>query len=161
MGCPKVGAERWNSIIRLSETMSGCAVSFLIENWYLFVAALASGALLFWPMLKAGGGADSVSAADAVQLINRERAVLVDVREPAEFAAGHVTNSKSVPLATLEASRDLPKNKALPVVVVCATGAHSSRAVPTLKKLGFSNVHALHGGIGAWRAANLPVEKTV
>lgn len=135
-------------------------MSFFIENWYLFVAALASGALLFWPMLKQGGGADSVSAADAVQLINRERAVLVDVREPDEYAAGHVVNSKSVPLAALEASRDLPKNKALPLVVVCATGARASRAVPVLKKLGFANVHALNGGLTAWRAANLPVEKT-
>ncbi len=135
-------------------------MSFLIENWYLFVVALVSGALLFWPMLKQGGGADSVSPADAVQLMNRERAVLVDVREPDEYAAGHVAHSKSVPLATLEASRDLPKNKALPVVLLCATGARASSAVPTLKKLGFSNVRSLSGGLGAWRAANLPVEKT-
>jgi rhodanese-related sulfurtransferase len=65
-----------------------------------------------------------------------------------------------VPLASLEASRDLPKNKSLPVVVVCPTGSRASRAVPVLKKLGFENAQVLAGGLTAWRKANLPVEKT-
>ena len=135
-------------------------MAFFIENWYLFAAALVSGALLLWPLLNQAGGAGSVSAADAVQLINRERAVLIDVSEPSEYAAGHVAGSKSVPLAGLEGSRDLPKNKTLPLVVVCATGARATRAVVVLKKLGFENARSLAGGLGAWRAANLPIEKT-
>ena len=66
-----------------------------------------------------------------------------------------------MPIASLETSRDLPKNKALPLVVVCPTGTRAGRAVATLKKLGFENARALAGGFEAWRAANLPVEKTV
>jgi rhodanese-related sulfurtransferase len=136
-------------------------VNFFIENWYLFVAALASGGLLVWPILAEGTTAGiKVTTADAVQLINRERAVLIDIREPAEYAAGHAAGSRSVPLASLETSRDLPKNKALPLVVVCPTGSRAPRAVAVLKKLGFENARALAGGLGAWRAANLPVEKT-
>jgi rhodanese-related sulfurtransferase len=136
-------------------------VNFVIENWYLFAAALVSGGLLIWPILTQGTTAGiKVSAADAVQLINRERAVLIDISEPAQYAAGHAAGSRSVPLANLEGSRDLPKNKSLPVVVVCPTGSRAPRAVAVLKKLGFENARALAGGLDAWRAANLPVEKT-
>ena len=136
-------------------------MNFFIENWYLFAAALVSGGLLIWHILTQGTTAGiRVSAADAVQLINRERAVLIDVSEPAEYAAGHAAGSRSVPFAALEASRDLPKNKSVPVVVVCPTGSRAPRAVAVLKKLGFENARALAGGLDAWRAANLPVEKT-
>jgi rhodanese-related sulfurtransferase len=136
-------------------------VQFFIDNWFLFVAAAVSGGLLLWPLLNKGvGGAGKVSTVDAVRLINRERAVLIDVSEPAEYAAGHVAGSKSVPLGQLEASPVLPKNKALPLVVVCPTGSRAHRAVATLNKLGFENARALAGGFEAWRAANLPVEKT-
>ena len=136
-------------------------MKFFIDNWFLFLAAAASGGLLIWPMFgKGAGGAAKVSTNDAVQLINREKAVLIDVSEPAEYAAGHAVGAKSVPLGELEASTALPKNKALPLVVVCPTGTRAGRAVATLKKLGFENARALAGGLEAWRAANLPVEKT-
>lgn len=136
-------------------------MKFFIDNWFLFLAAAVSGGLLLWPLIdKSAGGAGKVSTNDAVNLINREKAVLIDVSEPAEFAAGHPLGAKSVPLGQLETSNALPKNKALPLVVVCATGTRAGRAVGTLKKLGFENARALAGGLEAWRAANLPVEKT-
>ena len=136
-------------------------MKFFIDNWFLFLAAAVSGTLLLWPMLGRGaGGAGKLSTHDAVNLINREKAVLIDVSEPAEYAAGHAAGAKSVPLGQLETSAALPKNKALPLVVVCTTGARAGRAVTTLKKLGFENARALAGGLEAWRAANLPVEKT-
>ena len=136
-------------------------MKFFLDTWYLFLAAGISGALLLWPLIgKSAGGATKVSTNDAVQLINREKAVLIDVSEPAEYAAGHAMGSRSVPIGSLEASKDLPKNKALPLVVVCPTGTRAGKAVATLKKLGFENARALAGGFEAWRAANLPVEKT-
>ena len=156
------GRERANSIIAVFPRDIGCPVKFFIDNWFLFLAAAVSGGLLLWPMLSGAGagGVGKVSTHDAVQLINREKAVLIDVSEPAEYAAGHVAGSRSVPLSSLEVSKDLPKNKALPVVVVCTTGTRAARAVTTLKKLGFANARALAGGVDAWRAANLPIEKT-
>jgi rhodanese-related sulfurtransferase len=136
-------------------------VKFFIDNWFLFLAAAVSGGLLLWPMLNKGaGGAGKVSPAEAVRLINREKAVLIDVSEPAEYAAAHASGSRSVPLAQIDASTDLPKNKALPLVVVCPTGSRAARAVATLKKAGFESAQALVGGLAAWREANLPVEKT-
>ena len=136
-------------------------MKFFIDNWFLFLAAVTSGALLLWPLINKGaGGSSKVSTADAVQMINRQKAVLIDVSEPAEYAAGHAAGARSVPLAQLAESNDLPKNKTLPLVVVCPTGTRAARAVATLKKLGFENTRVLAGGFAAWREANLPVEKT-
>ena len=90
----------------------------------------------------------------------REKAVVIDVCETEEFAAGHVGGAKNVPLGQLE--ERLPtvvKNKALPVVLVCASGARANRAVAIAKKLGYDNAQAMAGGMKAWREASLPVEK--
>ena len=134
-------------------------MKFIIDNWMLISIALASGALLLWPVLQ-GATAVGIAPNAAVQLINREKAVVVDVCEPEEFAQGHIVGSKNIPLADLEAKLPgLVKNKALPVVLVCQTGARSGRAVATAKKLGYEQAQSLAGGLKAWKAANLPVEK--
>ena len=134
-------------------------MKFLIDNWYLILIAVASGAMLLLPLVR-GAGAGSLSAAAAVHLINREKAVVVDVCEAEEFAAGHVNGAKNVPLSQLE--EKLPtavKNKQLPLVLLCATGARAVRAEAIAKKLGFEKAQALSGGMKAWREAGLPVEK--
>jgi rhodanese-related sulfurtransferase len=134
-------------------------VNFLVDNWMLFTIALTSGALLLWPVLQ-GAAAAGLDPAAAVQLINREKAVVIDVCEPNEFAAGHVGGSKNVPLSQLEAKlAGTVKNKALPLILVCQSGMRSGRAVFVAKKLGYSNAQSLAGGMGAWKTANLPVEK--
>jgi rhodanese-related sulfurtransferase len=135
-------------------------VSFFIENWILIAVAFAAGAMLVWPAVSAGGRTGSLKPTEAVMLMNRDKAVVVDVCDATEFAAGHVIGAKHVPLADLETK--LPcavKNKATPVILVCATGARSNRAFAIAKKLGYENAHSLSGGMGAWRAASLPVEK--
>ena len=134
-------------------------MKFLVDNWMLLAVALSSGAMLLWPVLQ-GATQAGLTPAGAVQLINREKAVVVDVCEAAEYAAGHVTGSKNVPLGQLE--EKLPgtvKNKALPLILVCQTGARSGRALAIAKKLGYENVQSIGGGLGAWRTANLPVDK--
>ncbi len=134
-------------------------MKFIIDNWYLIAIAAASGALLLWPVLQ-GATAVGIAPNAAVQLINREKAVVVDVSQPEEFALGHIVGSKNVPLADLEAKlAQAAKNKALPLVLVCQTGARSGRAVATAKKLGYEQAQSLAGGLKAWKTANLPVEK--
>ena len=130
-----------------------------MANWMLVLVALVSGGMLLAPMLQGGAGG-GLTPAGAVQLINREKAVVIDVCEPAEFAAGHVTGARSIPLAELEAK--LPgavKNKATPLVLVCASGMRSGRAVAIARKLGYDNAQSLAGGLKSWRDANLPVER--
>lgn len=133
-------------------------MNFLLEHWYLLLTAVLSGGLLLWPSLsKAGGG---VAPAEAVRLINREKAVLIDVCEAEEFAAGHAVGARSIPLSTLEGHKQLPSNKALPIVVMCQTGARAARAAGMLRKLGHEKALPLAGGLKAWREANLPTERS-
>lgn len=135
-------------------------MSFFIENWILIAVALGSGAMLMFPALTAGGGAHSVNPAQAVQLMNHEKAAVIDVCSADEFASGHVVGAKNIPLTELEAKlTGAVKNKATPVILVCASGMRSSRAVAIAKKLGYEKSHSLAGGMGAWRTASLPIEK--
>ena len=134
-------------------------MNFLIDNWYLIVLALGSGALLVMPAMKSIGGG-TLSPANAVLLINREKATVVDVSEPDEFSKGHITGAKNVPMAQLE--ERLPttvKNKALPLILVCAQGQRAQRPVAVATKLGYTNAQAISGGLKGWRAADLPVQK--
>ena len=132
-------------------------MNFLIDNWMLILIALTSGAALLWPVLSQGKG---LNPAEAVGLMNREKAVVVDVCEPGEFAAGHITGARNVPLAQLEAQLSgVVKNKATPVILVCQAGARSARAMAVARKLGYENVHSLAGGLKAWQAASMPVSK--
>lgn len=135
-------------------------MTFVIDNWWLLLVAIASGTMLFMPAMR-GATATGMSPAAAVQLINREKAVVIDVCEADEYAAGHLGNAKNIPLGQLE--EKLPsavKNKALPLILVCQTGARSGRAVAIAKKLGYEQAQNLSGGLRAWRSADLPVVKT-
>ncbi len=135
-------------------------LNFIVENWVLIAVAFVSGGLLVWPIVARGGRSGAVSAAEAVQLINREKAVLIDVSEPAEFASAHVAGSRNVPLGSLTQAKNLPTNKALPIVVVCPSGTRAQRAAAMLRKLGHEKTVTLGGGLASWRQANLPVEKS-
>lgn len=133
-------------------------MDFFIQNWFLLVMAAGSGLLLLWPLLSGQGA--GVGAAEAVRLMNREKAVVIDVSEAEEFAKGHIAGSRNIPLAQLGAeAKGLPGNKTLPLVVVCPTGARASRALPQLKKLGHENSVVMQGGLAAWREAKLPTAK--
>ena len=135
-------------------------MSFIVNNWMLISIALVSGALLMWPVIQ-GAATAGLTPTAAVQLINREKAVVVDVCEPSEFVAGHVTGAKNIPLGELEAKLATSvKNKTLPLILVCQSGARSGRALAIAKKLGYEQAQSLGGGLAAWRAANLPVEKS-
>ena len=85
-------------------------MQFIVENWILILAAVVSGGLLVWPMVAKGGIGGALSTADAVRLINQDKAVLIDVREPAEFAAGHAAGARNVPLSALDGAKGLPTN---------------------------------------------------
>jgi rhodanese-related sulfurtransferase len=134
-------------------------VNFLIENWMLVAVAVGSALALFWPTLSQGA-AGGIAPTDAVLLINREKAVLIDVCEPHEFAQSHAIGAKNIPLAQLEAQLpSVVKNKSVPVILVCQAGSRSSRAAAQAKKLGYERAQSLAGGLKAWREASLPTEK--
>ena len=134
------------------------SMSYVTDNWYWIVTAAASGGMLLWQQLQNSGA--GVSPTEAVQLINRQKAQVIDVCSADEFKAGHLVGAKNIPLPELAAgAKGLPGNKTTPLVVVCASGARSGKAVSQLKEMGYENAQSLRGGLAAWRAANLPVEK--
>lgn len=133
-------------------------VKFFIDNIWLFALAAVSGGALLWPLLQRGGS--SISLLQATQLINQGKTILLDVRDAAAFAAGHVRDAKNIPLNELpQRVGELEKFKSKSVVVMCQSGVQSSKAISALKKAGFSDVFSLGGGLTAWQAQGLPVAK--
>jgi rhodanese-related sulfurtransferase len=133
--------------------------NFFVNNWIWILAAATSGGLLLWQQIRDSSGG-SLTPTLAVQMMNKEKAQVIDVCEPTEFAAGHVPGAKNVPLNQIGEAKGLPSNKQIPLIVVCATGMRSGKAVAQLKKLGHENVQALQGGLKSWREANLPIERS-
>ena len=135
-------------------------MEFVIKNWALFAIAALSGGMLLWPLLRKGAGGPWVNTLQATQLMNREDALVIDLRAGEDFAKGHILGAKSLPLAELERrAGELDKHKAKPVIVHCADGTRAAAGVALLRKSGFGNVVNLSGGFAAWQQAGLPVEK--
>jgi rhodanese-related sulfurtransferase len=135
-------------------------MEFVRNNLLLIAVAVVSGAMLLWPYVRRGTGGPKVGAAEATTLINREDALMVDVRDPGEYGAGHVLGAKNVPLARIDdGANDLARRKERPLVVYCDGGERSAKAVAALRKQGFARVTSLSGGLAAWQGAGLPVEK--
>lgn len=133
-------------------------VKFILENISLFGLALLSGGALLLPGLLRRGS--KVSLLQATQIINQGKALILDVREPDEFAAGHLRDAKNISQKALPSRlAELEKFKGKPVIVVCATGARSASATAQLKKAGFSEAASLDGGMAAWQAQGLPTVK--
>jgi rhodanese-related sulfurtransferase len=105
------------------------------------------------------GGA-TVSPSDLVKLINREDAVVLDIRDKKEFKEGHIVNAVNIPYASMnDKIQELDKFKERKLVIVCKMGQHSGAAGKKLRGLGFAEVQRLSGGISEWRASNLPLVK--
>lgn len=134
---------------------------FLLDNLALVALFLASGALLLWPELsRFAGGAAAVGTLEATRLMNQPGALVLDVREGAEFAAGHLPRARHIPLKELGARLgEIAKYKDKPVIVTCRSGARSGSACRALRNAGFSNVFNLKGGVPAWEQASLPMER--
>jgi len=105
-------------------------------------------------------GGRSVSAQELVNLVNREDAVVLDVRDKKEFEQGHIPNAVNIPYSALDGRMaELDKYKERPIVLTCKMGQHAGTAGTALRKQGFANVSRLSGGIAEWRNQNLPVVK--
>ena len=134
---------------------------FLIDNIWLIAAALTSGGMIVWQSFSKGG-ASAISPAQATQLLNHKKAILLDIRDDQTIAqTGALPESKRILLADLKAKADsLSKNKQTPIVVACQSGQRSAAAVTVLKTSGYVDVFSLEGGVAAWVEAGLPVKKT-
>lgn len=135
--------------------------SFFTENFILFAAlGIILALILRMEIKRAMRGFKNITAAEAVQLINKEDAVLIDVRESNELTQGSIRNAKHMALSVLKQRVEELKSFAdKPVIAYCKSGNRSNEACEILKKNNFTNVMSLKGGIEAWKVANLPVVK--
>lgn len=134
---------------------------FITTNWYLILGILiVLGMLAYGPLTQLLHGVRQVTSAEAIRLLNHEKAVLVDVREQDEYRTGHAPHAINVPLSGLAGNlQQLEKYKSRPIVVCCRTSQRSARAGVVLRKQGFTNVQVLAGGMVAWQGENLPVAR--
>lgn len=136
-------------------------LQFLQNNIWMVLIALTSGAMLFWSFFgNRLRGIKEVDHMAAMQYINHKNALVLDVREQNEYDAGHILNSKLIPVGKiLERIGELEKYRERPVVVVCRSGQRSASACAVLGKQGFAQAYNLNGGVMAWQKAGLPLEK--
>jgi len=120
--------------------------------------APVSGSMLLWPLLR--GNKAELTPAAATLMMNREDAMVLDVREIAEWNSGHIANARHVALTQFDKHLvEIEKLKKTPVIVCCASGSRSQGARDKLVKAGFEKVFNLAGGIAAWAEAGLPLTK--
>lgn len=133
-------------------------IEFVTNNYLLVLAFfLALGMLLFSESKKAGA---SVSTTEAVQLMNKQDALILDIRGKKEWETGFITNATHLPLVDLDKRiSELVKHKEKDIIVVCNMGQTSGTACKRLMKEGFAKVVRLKGGIAEWKAQNLPLVK--
>ena len=107
---------------------------------------------------KQGGAA--ITPTNLVNLVNREGAMLLDIRDSKEYSFGHIAGAVSMPVSSIDARiGELESHKDKPLVLVCKMGQHASATGRKLKALGFENVRRLSGGMSEWTASSLPVVK--
>jgi rhodanese-related sulfurtransferase len=131
-------------------------------NHYLLTGAfvLVVGAIIASHLGDQLRGVNSISPAEATNLINHEKAMILDVRENNEYQEGHILNSIHIPLGALSNRlNELEKHKDKPIIISCRSGHRSGNACVTLKKHGYANVYNLGGGIMAWQSANYPLTR--
>ena len=139
-------------------------LSFLVKspfNLVLLGVVIASGSMLIWPLVsRVFLRTSEVGTFEAVQLINRKDAVVIDVRETGDFAAGHIANARHIPEAQLgDRAGELEKFKARPIIVSCRSGTRAPLVAGALRKRGFQEAVALRGGVAAWQQAGMPLAK--
>lgn len=134
-------------------------MDFIQQNLMWAGLAAASGGMLLWQMIN-GTGRNNISLNEATLLINRQDALVLDVRETAEWSAGHIPNARHIALGHLgKHLSEIQKYKDKPVIVVCASGNRSGSGCSVLRKAGFQQVFNLAGGINAWNDAGLPMTR--
>ena len=135
---------------------------FIMQNLALVALFVASGAMLLWPEISklAGAGGAELGTLEATRLINQGPALVLDVRDEKEFAAGHLPKARHIPLRELgNRLGEIGKYKDKPVIVTCRGGTRGGMACRFLRRSGFNNVFQLKGGVASWQQASLPLEK--
>ncbi|MBB5187661.1 MULTISPECIES: rhodanese-like domain-containing protein [Zhongshania] len=132
-------------------------IPFVAEQWVLISALISCLLLLSFHEQRRAGKA--LTPQQVVNLVNQQGAVVIDLRDKAEFSKGHILDSVSLPFSKLEKEIADHAEKDKPLVLVCKMGQHSSAAGKKLGSLGYTQVNRLKGGISEWQIMQLPLVK--
>ncbi len=136
-------------------------MEFIKHNAIYIGLAIGSGIALLWPLLNRGAsGVANVSPTEAVVLMNRDKPLILDVRDATEFAAGHIQGAKHIPVAELLSRiKEIEKFKNKVVLVHCQKGMRAKAACAILRGQSFTQLHNLQGGLDSWTEAKMPLVK--
>lgn len=136
-------------------------VLFVMKHWVLVVAFVAVAVVIVIEEIRSqGAGGQRVTPMMATQLINREDAVVVDIRDTSAFREGHIVNAKNFPAVDLDRQQEkLMAYRDRTVILVDANGSKVLPVAVKLKATGMTKLVILKGGIESWKADNMPVVK--
>lgn len=136
-------------------------ITFALRHWELVLALFVIlGVLLTFELHSKLTGTPSLSPHEATLLINREDAIVLDIRDANSFAKGHITRAMNIAYADLNAKlKQLDKHKEKPIILCFVTGQHHHKVGRILKENGFTKLYHLKGGITSWQDAGLPLTK--
>jgi rhodanese-related sulfurtransferase len=133
---------------------------FIGNHLFLVTLFIAILVLLLWNLFgDVLSGVEHLSPADATLLLNRQNAVVLDLRPEREFESGHIISALNLPADPDAQQKILDKHRDRPMIAVCQNGTLSARLARTIKLKGFEKVYCLKGGLAAWRGAGLPVTR--
>ncbi len=132
--------------------------TFFSDNIFLFLALITVVTALIMSEFQRKMGVKTLSPSEATHYINKEEALVLDIRDKSDFKKGHISNAKNITNANLENRiGELEKFKSKPIIVCCNTGQKAIAASKILHKKGFEAIYRLNGGMQAWRGENMPV----
>jgi rhodanese-related sulfurtransferase len=136
-------------------------LEFIKQNAIYIGLAVGSGIALLWPYFNRGAsGVANITSTEAVVLMNRAKLLVLDVRDAAEFASGHIQGAKHIPVSELAGRiKEIEKFKNKPVLVHCQKGLRAKTACNVLREQQFTQVHNLQGGLDSWIEAKMPLVK--
>ncbi|PTQ89329.1 rhodanese-like domain-containing protein [Agitococcus lubricus] len=131
-------------------------VEFFVNHYIL--ASAFFGLITAYFIVEIQRGGRKVSAQLLTQMVNKQKALVIDLRDPNEFKQGHITGSQNIPYAKIsDKNQTFPKDR--PIIFVCQLGQVAGAAAKQLKSQGVMDVYKLEGGITNWKALSLPLVK--
>jgi len=135
-------------------------IQFVMKHWLMSAAFLALLILLFIEEARSKGLGSQLSVQKAIDLINHEQALVLDLRDKNVFKEGHIIGAMNIPKADLDQNINRITNfKQRPIIVVCPNGQQSVQIAQQLKKKGFEKAQALSRGMQGWKSESMPVKK--
>jgi len=131
---------------------------FIVNHWILVTLFVVLASLVMSGSLNSKlSGVNPVGASRAVQIVNQQKGLFLDIREADEFTKGAIADSVNIPLSTLADNTAKLKKTDQAIVLICASGQRARTASKQLKNKGYSDIYVLTGGLNAWREAKLPL----